>query len=258
MGAYRMYRAGLVSITYRQLSHREVIDLAADAGLDCIEWGSDIHAPVGDAARLADIASYSRERGIQCCSYGTYFRLGLHPLDDLRTYIEAARTLGTRVLRIWAGNKNYTDMTDSERTALIDEARRAAALAEREGVTLCFEWHAETMTNCLEGALSLMEQVDSPALRLYWQPSQYRSFEQNLAEAKRIAPYTVNLHVFQWELVPGTIVRHPLADGRKAWTQYLSCFDGTQNALLEFVPDDDPALLTREVATLKSFLEGMN
>lgn len=253
-----MYRAGLVSVTYRQLSPREIIDLAADAGLDCIEWGSDVHAPANDAERLADIASHCRERGITCCSYGTYFRLGLHPLSALDAYIAAARTLGTNVLRIWAGNKNYTDMTEAERAALIDEAHRAAALAEREGAVLCFEWHTQTMTNCLEGALSLMEQVNSPALRLYWQPSQYRSFEQNLAEAKRVAPYVVNLHVFQWEATPDLIVRHPLADGHEIWKQYFACFDGTQHALLEFVPDDDPALLCREAATLRAFLKGAN
>ena len=251
-----MYRAGLVSITYRQLSHREVIDLAVDAGLSCIEWGSDVHAPCHDTERLADIVSYSKESGISCCSYGTYFRLGVNPLDELTDYICAARVLGTSILRIWAGNQNYTDMTENERATLIAEARRAAALAEREGVTLCLEWHVETMTNCLEGALALIESVASPALRLYWQPSQYRPFEQNLTEAKRVAPYVVGLHVFQWELVPGKLIRYPLANGQQVWMQYLSCFDGTQHALLEFVPNDDPTLLSREATTLRSLIQG--
>ncbi|MBO5897634.1 MAG: TIM barrel protein [Clostridia bacterium] len=250
-----MYRCGLVSVTYRALSHREVIDLAADAGLSCIEWGSDVHAPACDAERLADIVAYSRERGIECCSYGTYFRLGLQPLDELVPYIAAARLLGTDVLRIWAGNKNYTDMTEVERAALIDEARRAAALAAREGIVLCLEWHTQTMTNCLDGALALIESVDSPALRLYWQPSQYRPFAHNLAEARRVAPYVVNLHVFAWELASGKLIRQALSDGREAWTQYLACFDGTQHALLEFVPDDDPALLSREAATLRALIK---
>lgn len=250
-----MYKSGLVSVTFRPLSHRAVIDLAADAGLSCIEWGSDVHARRDDAERLADIVSYSRERGISCCSYGTYFRLGSHPLGELSEYISAARVLGTDTLRIWAGSKNYTAMTEAERAALIDEARRAASLAELEGVVLCFEWHTDTMTNCLEGALALVESVASPSLRLYWQPSQYRPFEQNLVEAKRVASYVKNLHVFQWELVLGNILRHPLADGADVWAEYLACFDGTQHALLEFIPNDDPALLAREAQTLQSFIQ---
>lgn len=253
-----MFESGLVSVTYRQLSHRAVIDLAADAGLGCIEWGSDVHAPCHDAERLADIAAYSCEHGITCCSYGTYFRLGVHPLAELDAYIAAARVLDTDVLRIWAGNKGYAKMNGDERRALLDEARRAAAMAEREHVTLCFEWHSDTMTDCLVGALALMEQVNSPALRLYWQPSQYRPLEQNLAEARRVAPYVRNLHVFQWELRPGELIRHALSEGREVWPQYLACFDGSQHALLEFVPNDDPALLAREAATLKAFLEGAN
>jgi sugar phosphate isomerase/epimerase len=131
-------------------------------------------------------------------------------------------------------------------------------MAEREGVVLCFEWHRDTMTGTLEGALRLVESVNSPALRLYWQPSQYRSFEQNLAEATRVAPYVVNLHVFQWEVAHSKIVRHPLADGCEEWEQYLACFDGTQHALLEFVPDDDPTYLVGEAATLNTFLKGAN
>ena len=251
-----MFKAGLVSVTFRQLSHREVIDVAADAGLSCIEWGSDVHAPRDDAERLADIVCYSRERGIHCSSYGTYFYLGVHPLDELTAYIAAARVLGTDVIRIWAGNKNYTAMTEEERAAMIDEGRRAAAIAEREGVVLCLEWHVQTMTNCLEGALVLIESVNSPALRLYWQPSQYRPFEDNLAEAERVAPYVVNLHVFQWKIEGGKLLRIPLSDGREAWERYLGRFDGSQCALLEFVPDDDPATLLREAQTLRSFIQG--
>lgn len=251
-----MRTCGLVSVSFRALSHREVIDLAAAARLSCIEWGSDVHAPCHDTARLEDIMAYSRERGITCCSYGTYFRLGVHPLDELGAYMSAARVLGTNVLRIWAGNKNDTDMTEAERAFLIEEGRRAAALAAREGMMLCLEWHTQTMTSTLEGALALIEQVASPALRLYWQPSQYRPFEQNLAEAARVAPYVCKLHVFQWELRPGELIRHPLSEGQAQWSQYFNCFDPSVPALLEFVPDDDPALLGREADTLRAILKG--
>lgn len=251
-----MLKSGLVSVTYRALSHREVIDLAVAAGLELIEWGSDVHAPAGDAERLADIVAYSRERGVACCSYGTYFRLGHDPLDALGAYIAAARVLGTRVLRIWAGCKDFTNMTEEDCTHMIEQARRAAELAEREGVVLCFEWHRDTMTSTLEGALRLVESVNSPALRLYWQPSQYRSFEQNLAEAARVAPYVVNLHVFEWQMDGKTLLRRPLSAGQKVWARYLACFGNTQHALLEFVPDDDPALLGREAAVLNEWIKG--
>ena len=183
-----MFEAGLVSVTFRPLPHREVIDLAAAAGLGFIEWGSDVHAPRSDAARLADIVAYSREKGVSCCSYGTYFSLGHDPLGELSEYIAAARVLGTDVLRIWAGKQNYPDMSEDDCARMIEEARRAAEIAEREGVVLCLEWHRDTMTSTLDGALRLVESVASPALRLYWQPSQYRSFEDNLAEAARVAP----------------------------------------------------------------------
>ena len=36
---------GLVSVTYRRLPAEAVVRLAKDAGLACIEWGSDVHVP---------------------------------------------------------------------------------------------------------------------------------------------------------------------------------------------------------------------
>ena len=46
-------RAGLCSITFRSLDVATIIDLAVSAGLDGIEWGADVHVPVGDG-RHAD------------------------------------------------------------------------------------------------------------------------------------------------------------------------------------------------------------
>jgi hypothetical protein len=44
--------------------------------------------------------------------------------------------------------------------------------------------------------------------------------------------------------------KFPLAQGLAIWKKYLSCFDGSQNLLLEFMPDGKPETLPREVETL--------
>ena len=90
------YTLGLVSVSFRGHTPREIIEAAAAAGLSCIEWGSDVHAPPTDEARLGQIAAMQREYGLTTSSYGTYFRLGQAPLDELYTYIRAAEILGDR------------------------------------------------------------------------------------------------------------------------------------------------------------------
>ena len=70
------YTLGLVSVSFRRHTPREILEAVRAAGLACIEWGSDVHAPCTDETALRRIAAMQAEYGIVCSSYGTYFRLG--------------------------------------------------------------------------------------------------------------------------------------------------------------------------------------
>ena len=101
-----MIHTGLVSISFRGLSPEEIAQEMVKCGLKYVEWGSDIHAPCTDTGRLEQIAALQKQYGITCCSYGTYFRLGFTPNEELPDYIRAAKLLGTKTLRLWAGKKS--------------------------------------------------------------------------------------------------------------------------------------------------------
>lgn len=245
-----MFDCGLVSVSFRRLEPKEVVRLCKENGLVIIEWGSDIHAPCDNEDRLEEIAALHKDNGIRCSSYGTYFRLGVHDTEELHKYIKTAKMLGTTILRLWCGEKNYEDMTEEQRDYIISESKKAAKIAEDEGVTLCMECHNKTFTNCIEGALELMEKVDSPAFRMYWQPNQYKSEEVNLEYARKIAKYTKVIHVFNWEGKN----KYPLADAVDLWIKYLSYFDGSQKLLLEFMPDGRPESLGVEAEALRRII----
>ncbi|MBE6596474.1 MAG: hypothetical protein E7641_02280 [Ruminococcaceae bacterium] len=247
-----MFKTGLVSISFRSLTHKEIIELCKRSSLPLIEWGSDLHAPAGDTARLKEIAALQAENGISASSYGTYFRLGQNNCEELYSYVKAARILGTETLRLWCGHKNFEDLTADERRQIIGESKKAAAIAKAEGVTFCMECHNKSYTNCADGALELMGEVDSPNFAMYWQPNQYRSLEENCDYAKRISKYVKNLHVFNWEGKN----RFPLGEAAEIWRKYLSFFDGSQNLLLEFMPDDSPESLAAESRSLNKILDG--
>ena len=235
---------GLVSISFRDRSPEEILTAMNACGLTCIEWGSDLHAP---PARAAEIAALTEQHGIRCCSYGTYFRLGVTPMTELPAYIAAAKTLGTDILRLWCGDKNSEEYAEADKHALFAACREAAAIAEQYGVTLCMECHNNTYTNRKESAYELMQAVGSAHFRMYWQPNQYRTVEENVAYARLLAPYTVHLHVFNWA---GT-EKYPLAQAIEVWKTYRSCFEGARALLLEFMPDDHLNSLPIEAAALK-------
>jgi sugar phosphate isomerase/epimerase len=74
------YNLGLVSVSFRKHSPKEILEEMKKAELSLIEWGSDVHAPCGDIERLNEIAKLQKEYGIECSSYGTYFRFGQTPI----------------------------------------------------------------------------------------------------------------------------------------------------------------------------------
>ena len=217
------------------------------AGLSHVEWGSDVHAPCGDRERLCEIAQMQKELGVTCSSYGTYFRLGETPLSELEHYIAAANILGTEVLRLWCGAKSGADMTPGEKEALFEQCRKAAVIAEKNGVMLCMECHKKTFTERKEDSEALMRAIASPSFRMYWQPFQWLTREQNAEVARTVSPFTEHIHVFHWK----GDQKLSLWEGMEEWREYLSLFSTPRTLLLEFMPDGQLESLPREAEALK-------
>ena len=191
--------SGLCSVSFRSLTPEQIIQAAVAAKLTYIEWGSDVHAPCDDLERLHEIARLQRQYGICCSSYGTYFRAGKDTPEALDGYIQAAKILETDVLRLWCGTKGSAEYTDQERQELFAQCSVLAARAQGAGVTLCMECHGNTMTDEAQSAHALMQAVDSSAFRMYYQPSQFRTVEENIAYAQLLAPYVRHIHTFNWD-----------------------------------------------------------
>ena len=242
----RNFKCGVVSVSFRQHSPREIIQAASNAGLDCIEWGSDVHAPCNNADAISEIVALQKEFGISCSSYGTYFYLGRDDVAELHDYAAAAKRLGTDILRLWCGTKGSAEYSEDEKQEFFDLCKRAAQIAQEENVRLCMECHAHSYTDEPDAALELMHYVNSPHFLMYWQANQNESLEYNLGYAKLIAPYTVNLHVFN---MTGT-VNSPLAEAKDTWRQYIDIFGGDRALLLEFMPDNKIESLEAEAKAL--------
>ena len=246
-----MHDPGLVSISFRDQTPEAILRACTEANLKFIEWGSDVHAPCHDIAQLEYIAALQKQYGISCCSYGTYFRLGHSPIEELPQYIHAAKILGTNILRLWAGRKKVSDCTPDERTAFIDQCRQAAAIAQEHDVILCLECHRRSYTETRDGALELMEAVHSPNFRMYWQPNPDISLADNLDYIAALNPYITHIHVFNWS----GDQRYSLQEGLDTWKQYLSALSGDHHLLLEFMPDDRFQSLAGEAESLHDMIQ---
>lgn len=242
-----MFKKGLVSISFRDKTPSELITAAKKCGLSCIEWGSDVHAPCLDTQTLKIIKAECDKNGIECCSYGTYFRIGENSSAELADYIKAAKILGTNILRLWCGNKNSGEYSKSEKEILFNQCRELAEIAEKENVFICMECHNNTFTDCLDGYKELFENVRSENFKMYWQPNQYKTDRQNIEYAKTVAENTVVIHAFNWK----DDDKFPLKENEDLWKKYLSLFKKELPVLLEFMPDGDIRSLKNEADAIK-------
>ena len=239
-------RPGLCSITFRDLSVDDVVALAADAGLVGIEWGADRHVPPGSDA--GSVAGRCADAGLTCPSYGTYLFAGLATTDEVDAACATAVELGATNLRIWAPGEAGTA-----------DVAAVADLAAPHGLTISLEFHPGTRTETADSTLALLAEADRPNLFTYWQPDPGLSYPDAWAEHAAVAGHLSHLHVFAWG-TGGFVDRLPLSDGADLWLPVLAA-DGTGRwghdrwAFLEYVPEDDPACLVREAATLRAWIE---
>lgn len=243
---------GLCSVTLRRLPPARVVELAAQAGLACVEWGADVHVPPGDAATAEAVRAHTEAAGLRVSGYGSYFRAGATDPAQLGAIVDTARRLGAPRIRLWAGVLGSAEATPADRTLVVAATRRLADAAGEAGIELAFEFHGGTLTDSATSTLDLLRDVARPNVHTYWQPPNDVPDAPALAGLVRVLPYVAAVHVFSWW--PGT-ERLPLTRRASLWRAAFGHLQGARraglDALLEFVPGDDPALIAAEAATLR-------
>ena len=256
-----MLTSGLVSITFRDLPPRAVIDLVRQAGLDSIEWGGDVHAPPGDVQTAETIRQMTADAGLRVSAYGSYYRLRPEADEEhsFAAVLATATALGAPLIRVWAGNNPSAEVDERERSRIVEQSKRIADMAAAENTGIAYEYHSNTLTDSLESALDLLLRVDHPNISTFWQPPNGRPPEENRAGLDQVARWVSNIHCFHWW--PTSQDRHPLAVGAANWRLYLdkiTTLPGDHCVSIEFVKDGDPAQFLDDAATLKRWLESLS
>jgi len=250
-----MLHSGLCSISFRNLSCEEIIDICKKAKIEAIEWGSDVHLPIDNLQKAKDIKKLCDENKLLTYSYGTYFEC-----DDasiFEKYCKIADILKAKVLRVWAGNKNAEDYTDQETKKLVSTIQCCADIAKKYGQQVCFEYHHTTFANCPENVIKLINLVNRDNVFSYYQPRywnkeplEYLRVQDNLRDIQTLKKYVKNIHCYQWDK---DINRLPLKDGFYQWNLYLDSFDDLC-VYLEFVKDDSLDSFYEDAKTLNEVI----
>jgi sugar phosphate isomerase/epimerase len=252
-----MLRSGLVSITFRALSPVDIIGLVRETGLEGIEWGGDVHAPHGDEKKAEEVGRRTREAGLQVAAYGSYYKAGKSETEGLsfEAVLASAKALGAPTIRVWAGPKGSAESDENLRVQVEEDLQRISIRAAADNITISLEYHNGTLTDTLESTVALLQKVNHPALRTYWQPVHGRPTEEGVHQLLTLAAWLTNLHAFHWW--PTHAERWPLADGAARWREFLQTaaeLKGDRFVMLEFVQNDDVAQFRQDAATLRAWL----
>jgi 3-dehydroshikimate dehydratase len=196
------------------------------------------------------------DSGLKVAAYGSYYRTGVgHPkADPFEKVLETAVELGAPTIRVWAGNKSSKDADAGWWFRVIEDTRNIASLAEQAGVSICFEYHGNTLTDSPQAVLRLMKEVNHPNLCSLWQPPAALGTNECLLLIKDIFPWIGNVHVFHWN----DHGRLPLEEGKDRWTKYLEILSQLTDerfVMLEFVRNDQPEQMLRDAEVLNQIVE---
>lgn len=244
---------GMTSVTFRKKSVEEVIKITNEAGLEGIEWGGDIHVPVGELIKAKEIAKKTRDAGLKVLSYGSYYTLLENDVNDFKKVLETANMMGTDSIRIWAGKVDINKVSSEKFIKASQELKVICKMAYENGVLISLEKHRKTLTHTTESTLHLLQLADCENLRTYWQPSLELSVEDNCKSISLLRPYISNVHVFKWDAMKE---RFHLSEG-KEWPRYISELNADlniQSFILEFVKDDSDEIFFKDAVTLKGWL----
>ncbi len=247
-----MFQTGLVSITFRQLLPARIVELVAQAQLQAIEWGGDVHVPHGNLQIARDVQTLTHNAGLAVAAYGSYYRAGHseNEGDPFQAALDTAIALGAPVIRVWAGKKDSGEADSDYRRLVTQDLQRICELATPAGVTVATEFHRGTLTDTSASARQLLLEVEHPGIRTLWQPRVHARIPEAMADLERLLPWLAHLHVFHWR---GT-QRRALAEGDEAWSLYLAMAGDValiRPTLIEFVQNDSPEQFLQDAQTLR-------
>ncbi len=254
--------AGLCSITLRALTADEVLAVSIEAGVGAIEWGADGHVRPGDLEAAATLARRGRDAGIEVASYGSYLGVaGPDEAAEVDRVLDTAEALAASTVRAWTTFGVTPDSPMADRGRVRDHTAALTEAAAVRSLTLALEFHPGTLTHTAAGTVALLEDIGRPNLRTHWQPDPALTPAECLDELRTVLPHLASLHVFTWGR-SGIDDRRPLDEGAALWPEALALAASTggagpRYALCEYVADDSPEQLIRDVATLRRWIDAL-
>ncbi len=244
------FKIGMTSVTFRNKTAVEVVEICRREKVGYIEWGSDVHVKTLDDAQM--VKKLCDEAGITVSSYGSYYRVGNGTAEQWRELCENADAMGAGSIRVWLGTKDSEKTNDEEYLLLLEDCRRICDVAKEYGIIVCPECHDNTFNNNTDAIIRFKNDLGRDNFKSYFQ-SRYFRMEYDLDRIDRTFDFIKDMHVSYSDLKREQMFR-------KKDKNYLDTllkkmiskgFDGI--VMLEFTQDSSEKAFAEDIGKLKSY-----
>lgn len=185
-------KIGVASVTFRNKTVSEVVEIAKNAGVSYIEWGADVHVKTADDAKKA--RELCDANGIKISSYGSYYRVGSHEKENWEQICKNAEIMGASSVRVWLGSKDSEKVSEDEYRILLEDLTNICEVAEKYNLLVCPECHDNTFNNNTSAIIRLKKDLNKENFRTYFQ-SRYFRFDYDMDRIERTFGFIENVHV---------------------------------------------------------------
>ena len=235
-------KLGLCTIAFQDKPLEEVIDIAADHGFDGIElWGKPPHLPADyDENYAKNVKDMAQRKGLEISAFGSYIDPLMHlHQKHFEEAFKIAHDLGTDVVRIWSGGGSSRSIAPSDKRLIHFRLVSITQWANFRNIRLGLEMHNNHLTDSVESILEIIEDVNLPALKTYYQPLARSDADEPHAAAEKLAAHIVNVHAQNFDEKGKAC---PIADGVVDYTRIVEIlgkagYDGYLE--VEFVHGDN-------------------
>lgn len=222
---------GFTSTSFRQIRDKEkIVRIAKEAGVDCIEWGGDVHVKdVSDAKNAKELCD-AYDIGIS--SFGSYYRIGAGNTEEWKNICEISAALDCSSVRVWLGTKGSRKTSEAEYETLVKDACAICETAKKYDLKVCPECHDGTFNDDTDAFLKIRKDVGEDNFKTYFQ-SRYKRLGYDLDRIERTLPYMESVHISFSEQQREQFPKHDPAYIDKLLEKLVcSGFDG--NLLIEY------------------------
>lgn len=185
-------KIGVASVTFRNKTVSQVVEIAKNAGVEFIEWGGDVHVKTLEDAKLTK--KLCDDNNIKISSYGSYYRTGCGDEKQWEDVCKIASEMGANSVRIWLGKKDSEKFTGTEYDALKEEMKFLCNKAREYNLLVCSECHDNTFNNNTESIIKLKNDLKCDNFKTYFQ-SRYLRFQYDINRIENTFDFIENFHV---------------------------------------------------------------